>query len=363
MICPECRTENDEAYVFCVNCGAPIGRAQERTAQFTAETVQKPVPPTVFVREAPYDTQSPGRIRDPTIDRIPPRKRTGPLLIGAALGLLILFGAIVGGGYAIYVYTRSPQVAEVGKEGKEILPDHLGFFVRSAPGQTPVEVRRVDSANSIEARDAILADPEIQKLAAQPEFILYADPAETPLSDVKLVRIDAIADDGKVKRADYQAAIVDDKPAMKRIMLPQPLPSGKYAFALFSGYFNEGRHKFWPFEIPAGDEQGLKFEQELALDVKPTQAPAKPDVTKPESVPIPAGATIAYCKNRDVWLRRSPALEDKGKIALLRLRQKVYVMRYSENTSVWNGITSNWAFVQTEAGKQGWVFNALLDHG
>jgi hypothetical protein len=91
----------------------------------------------------------------------------------------------------------------------------------------------------------------------------------------------------------------------------------------------------------------------------PTPSPTK----TPEKTEPPVGATVAYVTRKDVWLRKSPAIQDKGKLSLLKPRQKVFVIRYSENSDTWEEITSNWALVQTESGKQGWVFNAFLDHG
>lgn len=346
MICQQCKTPNDDEYVFCVNCGATIGRAANATGR---------EPETLFVPQTPVVVHRPDLPSQPTVLHIaPPRRSKVPLVLGLAFVLLLLAG--VGGFIAYRVQTNQPGTVSV-------LPDHLGLFWKKPDGSAVVEVKKQETANLLEARDAIAKDSSLPQINSQPELILYADAADIPISDLKFIRLDSISDDGKVKYLDFQAAIVDEKPAMKRIRFAQHLSDGKYAFALVSGFANEGRHRLWPVEVKAGAPNGAAFTQEMVLNLKPVASPTPSPTKTPEKTEPPVGATVAYVTRKDVWLRKQPAIQDKGKLSLLKPRQKVFVIRYSENSDTWEDITSNWALVQTESGKQGWVFNAFLDHG
>jgi len=261
------------------------------------------------------------------------------------------------------VYFISPGVID---QRAEIFPDHLGLFWRKDPNAALVEVKKLDYTNALDGRNALLKDETLQIVSNQPDLILYADAAEVSLGDLRFVKLDTLTDEGKVKYLDFQASLIDGKPAMKRIKFERPLESGRYAFALFSGFLTEGKHRFWPIEIRDSNAPAGQFTQELSLSIKPTGTPQANTNTNTNQaaqvVEIPAGATIAYCARTDVRLRRSASLSGK-QLDKLAIKQKVYVIRYSENSDLWNGIESNWALVQTEKGKQGWVFNAFLDHG
>jgi len=356
MICPQCSTQNDDDYVFCVNCGATIGD-QYKTVKYQSGELQEPLPPTVYVKEAQYRPQPTPFISEPTLDRYTtPSSSKMPLIVGLIVVVLVFIGGVA--------FLISRQTTAVVEE-VEVFPHYLGVFVKSQKGQPPIEIKKYETGNVSEGRNAMLAEQELPKLASKPEFVLYADSADIPLSSLKLVRLDSITDDGRSKYADYQAAIIDDRPAMKRIMMPQPLASGRYAFVLYSGFFNEGSHRFWPFEITNGDANGLKFEQEITLSVKPSATDVLDDLLKdfPDEpdTSIPAGATIAYCSGTDVRMRAEPSTESKILGKLIK-GQKVYVLKYHEFTYL-DGRNEVWARIQTEKGKQAWVFNSFLDHG
>lgn len=355
MICPQCSTQNDDDYVFCVNCGATIGD-QYKTVSYQSGELQEPLPPTVYVKEAAYRPQPTPFVSEPTLDRFtsPPSTSKLPLIVGLIIVVLVFIGGVA--------FLISRQTVDVVEE-VEVFPHYLGLFVRSQKGQQPVEVKKVETGNVSEGRNAMLADHQLPKLASKPEFVLYADSNDIPLSGLKLVRLDSITDDGRSKYADYQAAIIDDRPAMKRIMMPQALPTGRYAFVLYSGFFNEGSHRFWPFEITNGDANGMKFEQEIAVTIKPPATDPLDDLLKdfPVEPEIPAGATIAYCNGTDVRMRSEPSTSSKILGKLLK-NQKVYVLNYYETTYL-DGRNEIWARIQTEKGKQAWVFNSFLDHG
>lgn len=352
MICPQCKTANDDDYVFCINCGATIGdKANSLAPQTSANDT---VPETLVMPHSQVVIERPDLPSQPTILHIKTKSSSKlPIIVGALLVLLVI-GAV--GAYVVYRAVAGSGVVA------EKLPEHIGLFVKRADGEF-AEVRRQDVANLLDARDAIVKDAALAQTGAQPEIILYADAADIPVSDLKFVRIQSITNDGKLNFLEFQAAIVDSKPAMKRIRFSGPLADGKYAFALVSGFADEGKHRLWPFEVKAGSQNGAAFTQELVLNLKPTPTPTPAPSKTPVSNEPPTGATVAYLTRTDVWLRRTAALQDKGKLTLLKPRQKVYVIRYSSNSDTWEGITSNWAFVQTENGKQGWVFNAFLDHG
>jgi hypothetical protein len=339
MICPQCRTLNDDDYVFCVNCGVSIGGPPE--------TLLAPQP-QVLVHRPDLPSQ-------PTVLHIQPTRRSKlPIVFGVAVILLLVAG--VGGFVAYRSLTSAPVAASV-------LPEHIGLFWKRPDGSAVVEIKKRETDNLIILRDAIIQEGALPQTTSEPEIILYADAAEIPVSDLKFIRLDSISDDGKVRYLEFQASIVDEKPAMKRIKFAQPLSEGKYAFALLSGFANEGKHRLWPIEVKPGAPNGAAFTQEIALTLKPTPSPTPAATKAPEKSEPPVGATVAYLTRKDVWLRRDPAIQDKGRLMLLKPRQKLYVIRYSSNTDTWEGISSNWALVQTENGRQGWVFNAFLDHG
>ncbi len=54
---------------------------------------------------------------------------------------------------------------------------------------------------------------------------------------------------GTLKQINYQVVPIEGKPEMKRLRVPDGLANGKYAFALFDGFLDEGKHKFWAFQV------------------------------------------------------------------------------------------------------------------
>jgi hypothetical protein len=351
MICPQCKTANDDEYIFCVNCGISIGDDPYVTVKLDPRTQRsrEPLPETVFVSKAPFNQAPREYPSEGTLDRYQnqPRSRV-PLFVGIAFAAIAVVGTIA------FFATR--PAAE--PERAEVLPDHLGLFWQKGGNSALVEIRKLDFANALDGRNAILKDENVPQVVSQPELILYADAAEVPLSDLRFVKLDTLTDDGKVKFLDFQASLVDEKPAMKRIRFEKPLESGRYAFALFSGFVNEGKHRLWPIEVRDSTVSAGQFTQELSLSTKPVEVPSEKPV---EEVQIPAGATIAYCTGTDVRLRSKPGTKTKiiGKLAI---NEKVYVTSYSDIVGG-GGVLETWAKIQTERGKQGWVFNAFLDHG
>lgn len=352
MICPQCKTANDDDYVFCINCGATIGNTAN--ALGPQSSANESIPETLVLPHSQVVIERPDIPSQPTVLHIETKRASKVPLIAGILLVFLVIGTV--GAYFIY------RALSQGVSVAEKLPEHIGLFVKRADGEVS-EVRRQDVANLSDARDTIVKDAAISQITSQPELILYADAADISVNDLKFIRVDSITDDGKAKYLDFQASIVDSKPAMKRIRFSQPISDGKYVFALVSGFANEGKHRLWPVEVKGGAANGAAFTQELSLALKPTPSPTPAATKTPENTEPPVGATVAYLTRKDVWLRKTPAIQDKGKLLLLKPRQKLFVIRYSENSDTWEDITSNWALVQTENGKQGWVFNAFLDHG
>jgi hypothetical protein len=170
-----------------------------------------------------------------------------------------------------------------------------------------------------------------------------------------------------MKTLDFQVAPVDGKPEMKRIRVPDTIASGRYAFALFDGYFNEGKHKFWPFQVrdssKSNNDDLLKA---ASVSLKP-KASAPPAATKnvapaaniSAAVPPPVDGTAATVKTR-IKLRSSPTQFANNQIGSLNPGQRVYILEYSTTVETFNGVTSRYAYVQTAGGKRGWVFAAFL---
>jgi hypothetical protein len=91
----------------------------------------------------------------------------------------------------------------------------------------------------------------------------------------------------------------------------------------------------------------------VPLPSAPTPTPTpKP---QPKAVPPPDGATVARCNGQNVTLRSGPR-QDSQALGSLKQGQRLYLIKYSDNYDNINGIDSNWAYIQTEEGKKGWVF-------
>lgn len=89
------------------------------------------------------------------------------------------------------------------------------------------------------------------------------------------------------------------------------------------------------------------------------------DVTSknaPGSVPPPANARVAFVSTNNVMFREKPDL-NATPIATLKKGQTIYFLDYSENYSEWKNQKARWAHIQTENGKQGWVFEPFVVMG
>ncbi len=381
MLCPICRTLNDNENTFCVNCGSTIV-ASSGLATLTLPNAQIPIPtggdgrfypstPTHFVQHPNVNSSDPGfQQRRPVIDPTIPqsanqvenkRSKTWLFVTLGILGIFILAGVGIG---AFFFLKPSVQTGER-------LPEHLGMFSQNKEKNQLTELRKIDSQNVLDAKDKLFGDDTLPVIGEKPELILYADGMEVPIADLKLIQLDSVKADGTMKYIDFQPSLVDGKPAMKRIKFGESLAIGKYAFVRFDGYFDEGKHKFWAFEIKNAEKRDNgTLARETVVAIKPKPATndvaqkativSLPPAPKPEVI-VPSGARVGYCNNSDVRLRSGPGLKT-AVIGKLGRRQRVFVMQYSSNTDYWKGTQANWAYVQTEAGKSGWVFSPFISY-
>ncbi len=383
MNCPHCNAENDNDNVFCVSCGKPIAAKKNLAATTlpspteyypagqinppenspeSVKTVLKAPSPT-FSNAPTYATRQDFNQSVPF--QTPPVKerKSGKFLwLGLALVFLLIGGAI--GGYFL-LKNQNDVVTTVEK-----LPDHLGMFVQSSDKNNLIEIGKQDYSNAVQAKDDLLKNDALPVAEDKPNLFLYADAKEIPLGDLKLVQIDSIKDDGSLKQLNYQAAPLDGKPEIKRLRVPDGLANGKYAFALFDGFLDEGKHKFWAFQVKnAQKSDNGDLAKAFTLSMKPktnalptnanTATIEKPAPTPKPAPSAPAGAQVAYCKSNNIVMRNSPSLNAK-KVNALKRGQKIYIINYSENYDYWNGMEGNWAYVQTESGSRGWVFSPLI---
>lgn len=286
----------------------------------------------------------------------PPKKRSFAGVLIALLAVVLIGVVAVAGLFVAMNYTSE----------SETLPDHLGLFVQSDAKDRVDEIRRQDFSNATEARGQLLKGDHVI-VTPRPNFVVYADSRDVPVNDMRLVQLDTMKDDGSMKTLDFQVAPLDGKPDMKRVRLPSDIASGRYAFALFDGYFNEGKHKFWPFQVRdssvASNDELLKA---ASVSLKPKAVAsttavktAPPPANVTTAIPPPDGGTAATVKTR-IKLRSGPTQFGKNQIGSLSPGQRVYILDYSTTVETFNGVTSRYAYVQTEGGKRGWAFAAFL---
>ncbi len=380
MNCPNCNTENDNDNIFCVSCGGnlapPIysGVTTQPSPTQLYNVNQFPQPDN-----APESVQTAFRTPAPNIDQSqnfnhsipyiaapPVKKSSGKFILLGAIALLLLIGGGIG---AFFVFNRQPV-------SKEILPDHLGLFLMNKEANNLSELPKQDSTNAVQTKDDLLKNESLPTTDDKPNVILYSDGKDIPIGDLKLVQLDTIKDDGSLKQINFQAVPVEGKTEMKRLRIPDGLANGKYAFALFDGFLDEGKHKFWAFQVKnAAKTDNGELAKALTLSMKPkTVSPSNTNTSnantttfvkvaptpKPEPI-APAGSRVAYCASTNVIMRGAPSLTAR-KVNGLRRGQKVYVINYSDNYDSWNGMEGNWAYVQTESGGRGWVFSPLISY-
>lgn len=392
MNCPKCSTVNNENNAFCVKCGEIFRSPSTLLSDFN--DTQKPtelfIPPpnqndeylsepTVFggrspgINQPPNFAASPPKFEqtppnnfqpsmvnfNPSIPFIPPqappKSRLG-LWIGVGVFLILLFGGGIIG--AILLMNKT-------KASKEALPDHLGMFFQNADKTSVEEIKKQDFTNAFEGKDKILKDESLTALVSKPNLILYTDGKDIPLGDLKLILLDSVKTDGTMKYLEFKAAPVDGKPEMKRLWFDENLAKGKYAFAVLEGFFDDGKHKFWAFQVKESDKSdNNSLLKDLTVSLKNksnTKTSETPKPTPKPTVAAPVGSRTAFSSGNGVVIRGAPSLS-AAKIGSLQRGQKVFVLSYSDNYDKWNGMEGTWANIQTETGERGWVFSPLLKY-
>ena len=249
----------------------------------------------------------------------------------------------------------------------ETLPDHLGLFVQNNERNHLDEVLKQDITNVIQAKNELLKNEDLPTVDANPNFILNYDGKDVPINDLKLIQLDTIKDDGSMKQISFQPAPIDGKPEMKRVRVPDSLANGKYALALLDGFFNDGKHKFWTFQVKnssrSDNGDALKSSTASLKPTPPAQpvAPKTPAYSPPSSPasPPPVSGGMATVRSGNVILRSGPCLTctDIGRVYG---GQQVFIINYGGSFDTWKGRRGNWAYVRTSTGSLGWVFAALL---
>jgi hypothetical protein len=278
-------------------------------------------------------------------------------------GALLIIGAGITLAY-FFLSDRSDNASSGGP-----LPDHFGIFLRKDDQLS--ELRRRDFSNALEARDTLAADASLPAAAAQPILILYAEAQDIPVSDLKLVQLDSLNQNGQVRYWSFQVAPLEGRRGMKQIRVTGGLSTGRYAFALINGYLNEGNHKFWPFEVKEGVAEPGEQPQTATIPVKgnPSATPAANQTGQTQATPKPTpsnepppGAKLGYCNDTNVFVRNAPDLKARP-VTKITKGQKLWAIGKSSTTSTWNGVTSDWTQVQLyNSAQRGWVFSPFISY-
>lgn len=403
MICPKCNTINETSNIFCVTCGGtltPIANVPQtllpNASQSAMPTQSFQVPqnqnddylssPTVIAGNQPNPNQSQANFYgsqanfnqsqpnfnpsmagfNPSIPYIPPQAPPKSRL-GLWIGLSVLLILLLGGGIvgAIVLMNKT-------KSSAEVLPDHLGMFFQNKEKTSVEEIKKLDFTNALDGKDKILKDESVQTVESKPNLILYSDGKDIPLGDLKLIQLDSVKADGTMKQIDFKATPVEGKTEMKRLWFPENLANGKYAFALIDGFFDDGKHKFWAFQVKNSEKTdngnlvkdltvSLKNKSKNSNSSNSNTETTQVSPTPKPSVAPPVGARIAYAASNNVVVRASPSLTAQ-KVGGLKRGQKIFVMSYSDNYDNWNGLEGTWANIQTESGQRGWVFSPLIKY-
>ena len=285
---------------------------------------------------------------------------------GIFLGIAALALLLAVGGGTFYFFNKKSL-------GSEAFPDHLGMFAQNKDKNKVEEIKKQDFSNAIVAKDNLLKDDSLTTVEENPHLILYSDSKDIPLNDLKLVQLDTIKDDGSLKLLSFQAALIEDKTEMKQIRIPDGLANGKYAFALFDGYFDEGKHKFWAFQVKNGtksnNDDALKSATILlkskasAPTPETTATPTETEIqtnTKTQTQPtkpsaLPREGSVAYCTSDNVIFRSGPS-QSSAPLGKLYRGQRLYILGYSSNYEYFRDYYSNFAQVETDEGERGWVY-------
>lgn len=363
MNCPNCSTPNENENVYCISCGTPLmpgggagpsvsgGQQYDKGNSISEETLvlnhadrarQEPPPTYVYPQHASPAAAAPSQ---------PAKSSNMPLF--AALGVIAVL--LLGGGAYLLLSKMGPT---------EKLPDHLGLFAQSGDKQNLNEVAKHDVTNGLQARTDLMKNETLPALEESPNLIFYSD-GKSSINDLRLVQLDTIKDDGTLQQLDFQVAPFTGKPEINRLRVPTPMAAGKYAFVLLDGFLNEGKHKFWAFQVKnssrSSNGDSLKT---TTVSLKPTPAPAsKQQAPQGGTLPVPVlpkppGNTVT--SNTTFLILRAGPSQSSPKIRNLARGERVEVLGYSSNTETFKGQTSTFTQVRTADGTVGWAFTAFL---
>ena len=363
MVCFNCKVENQDDHTFCINCGevitksgssqvntpndyntSPLGTGQQNYG--TSDSVE------TSVIDVNQNQQSVPNFNPPMPNSgaypSPAKKQNWLLLIGIPLILLL----VIGGGAMFLLSKQNVKT--------ENLPENFGLYFQNEDKNKLVQIKKMDVSNVLDTKKEILEDDNLPKVLSKPNLIFYNE--DISVGDLKLIEIDSIKDDGSFRKVEFQAAKIEGKSDMKKIRTEKELAKGKYAFALFDGDFDDGKHKLWVFEIKkSGKSDNDELANSDSISLKPT--PEKPKVVTVKEVPAPPGSSVSYVTQGSVVMRSSPS-QNSSALGKFKRGQKVYIIEYSSNREVFHGksgsYNSNFALVQTTTGKKGWIYSAFL---
>lgn len=388
MICPNCQANNEDLNVFCIVCGTMLkntgamgGDTKSPTLSFQNPSNEMPtvfaqsnpnIPPTQIYSN-PNSVETSFAANNPQMHNFAPfnmpnaatQQNAGSGKKAALLAMLIFFGlaALSAGGYFLITKTSVKS---------ETLPTHLGMFVQSSDKDKVDEIKKKDFANALVAKDELLNDDALPGAEGNPNLLLYSDSKEISLNDLRLIQLDTIKPDGSMKQLDFQAAPVDGKPDIKRIRIPDGLANGKYAFAILDGDLDDGKHKFWAFQIKNSEKSNNdstleSFNVSLKPKDKPTTTTSTNNqVVQKAIVPQPAGTSVHRLNIGNVVLRSGPSQSYPPNGNNLPAGHRVYVFGYSSESETFINkrgkvYNSNYAEVLTESGRRGWIYAAFIN--
>lgn len=332
--CSNCKTRCHETEIFCSNCGNSL----QQTG--TQPTIVLPLPTHI---SQPVSAPFGNAVLNQNRQKNSVKKLLPVLITIALLGGLSVFG---------YFALRRPQAAE-------ILPGHFGIFARN--NDQLVQLPQRETKDLLAERTALKEQDNLPQVKTRPIFVVYNE-GEFPATDLKLMSLDSINDDGSYKTQNLQVAPLEANASMKQIRLSDALPPGKYALARIDGKANDGKHLLWLFEIPAGENGSEAVLLETAqLELKPLPSPSSAPV-KTVFIPPPPDSRPAFCNNNNVVVRSAPNLY-ASPIGKASRGQPLYVTQTSTNFDNWQGIVSNWAYVQVgNTNRRGWVFHHFVSY-
>ncbi len=332
MKCQSCGAENGADDIYCVDCGSALAGGPPRS------------PAATEVLEPGARTSDYSVLATPFVDeRTQQGRKIGSLVwVGGAFAAILMIVGLGVGGYFIF------------GSANETLPDHLGLFARSKEKDRNDEIPRQDFPRVVDARNALLKNEELPAVDAQPTLIFYTEARDTPAADLRLIQLDTIKEDGTMMTLDFQVMPIEQQPDMKRMRVRLPMARGKYAFAMLDTYFNEGRHKFWAFQVKdspvSGNDSNLKAS---SISLTPLASRSSNSAT----AAWPPGSTIRRVAGR-VRMRSAPSL-DAGVVRGLSAGEQVSVLGYT-GYDCYQQRCGPWAQVTTSSGMSGYILSVLL---